>query len=400
MTVSAMDRTMDRTEERGALTPSQVGPARVLLVDDDPGVLESFSRVLERAGNVVRAVSSGARAAAALRESAFDVVVTDIRMPNLDGIALLKVIRDHDAELPVVVMTGAPALETAIAAVEHGACHYLLKPPGLGALEAAVAKAVERHRLAVMRRQGERSKDVEAGYVDRGTFSSALELMWMAYQPLVRWSTREVCGYEALVRSSHPHLGRPDLLLGAAERLGRLPELGRRIRALVVENTESLPRELSVFVNLHPSDLMDEALTDPTSPFVRQSGRFVLEITERAQLDDIADARHRVASLRLLGFRIAIDDLGAGHAGLASISQLEPEIVKLDMSLVRNVHNEPIKLRLVRSVVASCRDMGFEIIAEGVETPAERDALAEIGCDVMQGYLFARPAAAFPRPRY
>jgi EAL domain-containing protein (putative c-di-GMP-specific phosphodiesterase class I) len=396
MTVSEMRR----TGERDAVTsPGAAG--RVLLVDDDPRVLEIFSRVLERAGYQVRAVTSGAAASAALGNGPFDVVVTDIRMPDLDGIALLKAIHDRDAELPVVVITGAPALDTAIAAVEHGAIQYLLKPPGPGSLEAAVARAVERRKAANTRRTGERAPTADAdAAADQDSFSAALDLLWMAYQPLVRWSTRTVFGYEALVRSSHPVLSRPDLLLAAAERLERLPDLGRRIREQVLLNTALLPAHLTVFVNLHPSDLLDESLNDPDSAFVMNSGRFVLEITERAHLDDIPDARERVGALRLSGFRIAIDDLGAGHAGLASISQLEPEIVKLDMSLVRNVHNEPIKARLVRSIVGTCREMGFEIIAEGVETPHERDALVELGCDLMQGYLFARPVAGFPEPKY
>jgi EAL domain-containing protein (putative c-di-GMP-specific phosphodiesterase class I) len=393
MTASEMRGT---GEQNAVPSPGEAG--RVLLVDDDPRVLELFARALERAGFTVEPVISGAAASLALGGATFDVVVTDIRMPDLDGIGLLKAIHDRDAELPVVVITGAPALDTAIAAVEHGAIQYLLKPPGPGSLEAAVTKAVERRRAAMVRRTGERALVDDSA--DQASFSAALELLWMAYQPLVRWSTREVFGYEALVRSSHAKLSRPDLLLGAAERLNRLPDLGKRIRELVVENTALLPPHLTVFVNLHPNDLLEEGLSDPNSAFVMNSGRFVLEITERAHLDDIPDARARVGALCLLGFRIAIDDLGAGHAGLASISQLEPEIVKLDMSLVRNVQNEPIKARLVRSIVSTCREMGFEIIAEGVETPPERDALAELGCDLMQGYLFARPEAGFPEPRF
>lgn len=394
MTASKMRETAERDS-----VPSPDGTGRVLLVDDDARVLDLFARRLERAGFKVQPVISGQAAASALGGDNFDVVVTDIRMPDLDGIALLRAIHDRDPELPVVVITGAPALDTAIAAVEHGAIQYLLKPPAPGSLEAAVARAVERRRISTVRRTGERLA-MERGdtTADNDAFSAALDLLWMAYQPLVRWTTRQVFGYEALVRSSHPTLSRPDLLLGAAERLKRLPDLGKRIRELVLVNTALLPPDLSVFVNLHPNDLLDDGLNDPSSDFVMNSDRFVLEITERAHLDDIPDARARVGALRLAGFRIAIDDLGAGHAGLASISQLEPEIVKLDISLVRNVQNEPIKARLVQSIVSTCRELGFEIIAEGVETPPERDALLELGCDLMQGYLFARPVAGFPEP--
>jgi EAL domain-containing protein (putative c-di-GMP-specific phosphodiesterase class I) len=103
-----------------------------------------------------------------------------------------------------------------------------------------------------------------------------------------------------------------------------------------------------------------------------------------------------VAELRALGFRIAIDDLGAGYAGLTSFAVLEPEIVKLDMSLVRDVHKHPTKQKLIRSMTALCKDMGMTVVAEGIENVEERDAVIDLGCDLLQGYLFAKPGRAFP----
>jgi EAL domain-containing protein (putative c-di-GMP-specific phosphodiesterase class I) len=97
-----------------------------------------------------------------------------------------------------------------------------------------------------------------------------------------------------------------------------------------------------------------------------------------------------------MGFRIAIDDLGAGYAGLTSFALLEPEIVKLDMTLVRDVHLNSTKQKLVRSMTQLAHDMGMMVVGEGVETAAERDALVNLGCDLLQGYLFAKPNMAFP----
>ena len=97
-----------------------------------------------------------------------------------------------------------------------------------------------------------------------------------------------------------------------------------------------------------------------------------------------------------MGFRIAVDDLGAGYAGLTSFALLEPEIVKLDMTLVRDIHESATKQKLVKSMAALCKDMGMVVVAEGVETTAERDVLAGLGCDLMQGYLFAKPGKPFP----
>jgi EAL domain-containing protein (putative c-di-GMP-specific phosphodiesterase class I) len=97
-----------------------------------------------------------------------------------------------------------------------------------------------------------------------------------------------------------------------------------------------------------------------------------------------------------MGFRLAIDDLGAGYSGLSSLAEVEPEVVKLDMTLVRGIEAEPTKRKVVHAVCALGRDLGIKVIAEGVETSAERDALLELGCDLLQGFFFARPGEPFP----
>lgn len=153
-------------------------------------------------------------------------------------------------------------------------------------------------------------------------------------------------------------------------------------------------------VNLHPKDLMDPELSDLASPLVAIADRVVLEITERASLDGLDDIQGRVANLRRLGYRIAIDDLGAGYAGLNSFALLEPEIVKIDMTLTRDIDKSAVKRKLVGSLAALCREMGMTIITEGVETEAERDTLIGLGCDLLQGYLFAKPGRPFPTPHW
>jgi EAL domain-containing protein (putative c-di-GMP-specific phosphodiesterase class I) len=149
-------------------------------------------------------------------------------------------------------------------------------------------------------------------------------------------------------------------------------------------------------VNLHTQDLLDSDLFDSERPLARMAPQVVLEITERASLHHIRDVQPRIARLRAMGFRIAVDDLGAGYAGLTTFAQLEPEVVKLDMSLVRGVHMQPTKQTLVRTMISMCRELGMQVVAEGIETPEERDAIVEAGCDLLQGYLFAKPARGFP----
>jgi EAL domain-containing protein (putative c-di-GMP-specific phosphodiesterase class I) len=142
---------------------------------------------------------------------------------------------------------------------------------------------------------------------------------------------------------------------------------------------------------VHPEDLMDPALYLPTAPLTRLAKQVVLELTDRASLEHVTDAADRIARLRALGYRIALDDLGAGLAGLETFSQLEPEFVKVDTSVIRGIHEDAAKSGIVRSIVRVCHNMGKAVIAEGVETNEERSALDAAGCDFMQGYLFGRP---------
>ncbi len=102
-----------------------------------------------------------------------------------------------------------------------------------------------------------------------------------------------------------------------------------------------------------------------------------------------------IADLRRMGFQIAIDDLGAGYSGLSALARIMPELVKLDLSLIRDVPTEPMKRELIRHMAQLCGEMGILVVAEGVETEAERDTLDLIGCPLMQGYLFGKPLQYF-----
>jgi EAL domain-containing protein (putative c-di-GMP-specific phosphodiesterase class I) len=153
-----------------------------------------------------------------------------------------------------------------------------------------------------------------------------------------------------------------------------------------------------VFVNLHLLDLFDKQLTSAFAPLSRVASRVILEITERTSLEGELDLRYRVAELRELGFRIAIDDLGSGHARMGTFTPLDTDFVKLDMSLVRDVDKHPMKQRLIRSITELCRAQGTMVIGEGVEAEAEAKVLVDLGCDLLQGYLIARPAPPFADP--
>ena len=226
-----------------------------------------------------------------------------------------------------------------------------------------------------------------------------LAALTMHFQPIVEASTRRRFGYEALLRSTDRSLPHPGAILDAAERLERIPTLGRAVRADCARVISAAPLERGVvFINLHLLDLFDKQLTSPFAPLSRVAQRVVLEITERTSLEGQDDLRYRVAELRELGFRIAIDDLGGGHARMGTFTPLDTDFVKLDMSLVRDVDKHPMKQRLVRSVTDLCRKQGTKVIGEGVETEAEARVLVDLGCDLLQGYLIAKPALPYCDP--
>lgn len=226
-----------------------------------------------------------------------------------------------------------------------------------------------------------------------------LAALTMHFQPIVHASTRARFGYEALLRSTDRSLPHPGAILDAAERLERIPTLGRAVRANSAKVIAAAPAERGVvFINLHLLDLFDKQLTSPFAPLSKVASRVVLEITERTSLEGEIDLQYRVAELRELGFRIAIDDLGGGHARMGTFSPLDTDFVKLDMSLVRDIDRQPMKQRLAKSIIELCSEHNTQVIGEGVETDAEAGTLMELGCHLLQGYLIAKPALPFCDP--
>jgi EAL domain-containing protein (putative c-di-GMP-specific phosphodiesterase class I) len=254
---------------------------------------------------------------------------------------------------------------------------------------------LKRRALEICESEGWGAED---GAVARN-FEAALAAVYLAFQPIVDPSEGRAFGYEALVRSGAKALSRPDELFSAAERLGRVQELGRVIRKLAAQQLDGSPSLENLFVNLHASDLLDPELYRAEAPLTVHAPRVVLEITERRSLDGVADLRERLKELRALGYRIAVDDLGAGYAGLSCFNVLEPEIVKLDMSLIRHIDTSPRKRLLVETMVRVCvRELRTQLVCEGVETTGERDVLLQIGVPLLQGYLFGRPARELSPP--
>lgn len=368
---------------------------RVLLVDDDVGLLTVCGDVLREAGFEVTSCTSGQAAVTALAGGAYDAVISDVRMPGLDGLGLLRAVRRHDPDLPVVLTTGDPSLEGVSEALDNGALHYLIKPVPREKLLATAQRAVRLGLLARLKRdavlaQGDAGRLLGDKVALEAAFGAALGSLRMVFQPIVH-SDGFVFGSEALVRASEASIPGPQALFQAAERLGRLFDLGRSIRAAVGATLARGAVPGLAFVNLHPLELNDDALLARDSPLAPFARSVVLEVTERAHLDGVHDVADRVARLRELGFRIALDDLGGGYAGLTSFAALVPDFVKLDGTLVRGIDHHPLRRRLVASIANVCAELGIPVVAEGIETSGEKEEALRAGCALLQGFLIGRP---------
>ena len=377
-------------------TRSAPAGSRVLIVDDDELQLRAYARALRAVGLTVDRAEDGEKAVNLLLANPYDAVVSDINLPCVDGVGVLQAAQKRDPDMPVVLITGTPRLDTAIAAVEHSAFRYLLKPLSMVQLQDTVIDSVQMHRILVLRRMAiDLASAAWSPAEDRSSlgelFDCALQSIWMAYQPIFSCKEKRIFAHEALLRTSEPTMAAPGVFLSAAERLNRMAELGRIVRDRVAAEVPNSPARF-IFVNLHSGDLLDEHLFDPGSALSQVADRVVFEVTERASLASVPDVLARVDRLRKLGFRIALDDMGAGYAGLTSFTTLRPTVVKYDMSLVRGIESSPTQRKTISTMTSLFAEMEVNVIAEGVETESERDVLIELGVDLMQGHLFGKPA--------
>lgn len=219
----------------------------------------------------------------------------------------------------------------------------------------------------------------------------------MFYQPIVCPGERSIFGYEALVRCQAPALANPLMLFDIAERSGRVRLLNRALRALTLLDVPQIPRPEHLFINLHVDDFDDPLVLDPPPVMREHATRIVLEVTERAAIRDVERFKANLDRLRGMGFHIALDDLGSGYSALSTLAEVVPEFIKLDMALIRGIDQDNVRQNLVRNIRSFADDLDVKVVAEGVETQAEYATVCELGCHLIQGYYFGRPAPPFLR---
>ncbi|MGD0835306.1 MAG: EAL domain-containing response regulator [Polyangia bacterium] len=375
---------------------------RVLFADGPDRHLHAHGEAIAALGFAVDVAQNGAEVRARLQGKDYDVVLADVALPELDPLALLRLVRKRFLDLPLILASDGGQEGLAAVVVEYGALCHLVKPLVPAALGAHLAYAVKLHALARVRRQAFRVLGGHWSQMgDRAAlevaFEQAFDRLSIAFQPIVSWSSRRVIGHEALLRSSDPQLPDPASVLAVAERLSRIDQIGRLVRERVARSMTRAPAEY-VFVNLHPHEMLDSDLFSPAAPLSQFAKRVVLEISEHALLDGIEQLEPRADALRKLGFRLALDNLGPGYPGLSSFARLRPEFVKYDLSLVRGAAERSEQCAILTTMTAEFLAMNTRVIAAGIESIAERDAMLDAGVDLLQGFAFSRPESGYRQP--
>ena len=246
-----------------------------------------------------------------------------------------------------------------------------------------IREAANAARSIEQRERARKVADLRRSLRERGVY--------VDYHPIVYADTEEIFGYEALARGVLRSLRSPEVMFEVAEEADLIWELSRLCRSRALEGLESyLQTGESLFINVDPHDFSDPLFGEME---VEHPERVVLEITERTAIKDYPKFRERLKGLREMGYRFAVDDAGSGYAGLGSIANLEPDFIKLDISLITGIDTNFIKQNLVETMVKFANDHGAMVIAEGVERAEEFSTVRSIGVHLVQGFFLHKPGS-------
>jgi EAL domain-containing protein (putative c-di-GMP-specific phosphodiesterase class I)/GGDEF domain-containing protein len=244
--------------------------------------------------------------------------------------------------------------------------------------EALSEAASEKER--VLRSRGRQLRTI----IDRRRISTV-------YQPIIDLRTRTVLGYEALSRGPRGEFETPEALFQVAYQAELVLKLERVCREKALRRLSLLKPEQLMFINIEPACIFDAKLVE--EDFIRRfASRVVFEITERAAITDFSTFRQAVQFLKHSGFKVALDDVGSAYSGLRVISEIAPDLIKLDMQLTRGADDDQVKRQLIGAVARFCTDVGVPLIAEGIETQGELQAVQALGVHLGQGFVFGSPA--------
>jgi len=375
---------------------------RVLVLEDHDFQRRIAVRLLAECGiSKVFEAASGDEALATVRAQAMDVLVCDLQTPGMDGVEFIRHVAEEQLAGSIIIVSGLEA--ALIGTVEQMAKAHNL--PVLGAIE----KPLTKDKLQTLLRQYRPSQPLKVAEVvelmslDEITDGIAGDQFLPYFQPKVSIATRQLMGVEALIRWRHPERGLvpPKAFIEVAEHTPLINEL----TDIMLDKSLAQCRvwldqgwSLSVSINFSADVLSGVGVADHVAARTLAHGlepaQVIVEVTESMVASNDAHMLETLARLRMKGFGLSIDDYGTGYSSLQQLSRIPFTELKIDRSLVDGAHEKPSLRTLLESSLELARKLKMKSVAEGVETEQDWNLLKELGCDIAQGYLVAKPLPA------
>jgi EAL domain-containing protein (putative c-di-GMP-specific phosphodiesterase class I)/FixJ family two-component response regulator len=381
-----------------ALVPATVSTLAVLVVDDHDFQRNALMHLLHGLGaQCVLGAVDGAQALRIMEEDSVDLVICDLDMPQMDGMECLRHIGMAHPGIAVIIHSAQVASvvdSVAAMAKAYGVkvLGVLSKPLKSDQLEALL---VLRPASEVIEPAGVAKSSVEeirAGVAD-GQFVPF-------YQPKVDIASERIVGVEALARWNHPRLGvlGPNTFIETLERTGQIGELTLSLLSGVAQACHGWNERgwnLDASVNLSTVMICNPSVAAQLSRTVAAAGikpdQITFEVTETVAITNLAPALENLTRLRMRGFGLSVDDFGTGYSSMQQLLRIPFTELKIDQSFVRNCDTIQSSMAAVRSSIDIARALSLKTVAEGVQSRAEFEAVRSAGCDMVQGFYFARP---------
>ena len=388
---------------------------KILVIEDEQVIRENILKLLKAEGYDVMGAENGAQGLSLAVSNLPDVIVCDVMMPQLDGYGVLAALRSHPvtATVPFVFLTGKADRSEMRQGMELGADDYLTKPFTKAELVGAVSSRLKKQAALAQQQHNLRSQSNEllqeaADKLEqiKTSLCGALEReeFQVYYQPQVNAQTGQIMSAEALVRWLHPEKGliSPAEFIPDAEKTGFIVQLGEWVlqtacRQMQVWQNAGFSLQ-QVAVNLSPRQFNQPELSSRVAEILAEIGlapsSLELELTESMMVKDAPSAIATLQQLKNLGVSISIDDFGTGYSSLSYLTQYPFDVLKIDRCFISNITDGCTNAAIVKAIIEMAHSLCLEVIAEGVETEAEKDFLWRYECDAMQGYLFSPPVSA------
>jgi len=377
---------------------------RVLLADDEPEVRAALADLVasDASLELVGAAADADEALALARARRPDVALVDVKMPGGGGVRAAREILRVSPQTRVLALSAYEDRQTVLQMLAAGAVGYLVKGTAPEEIVRAISRAVRgqasvsaevmagvvheltsKLRADAVRSQERRDKESRIRQALSGSGVS------VEYQPIFDLARRSVVGREALARFRLDPRRSPDRWFAEAVEVGLGLELELFSIRLALRDLGRLPQDEYLSLNLSHRAAASVELLELLATGV--AGRVVVEITEHEQVEDYDRLGAALTRLRALGARVAIDDAGAGFSSLRHTLMLDPNVIKLDLSLTRGIDASRGQRALAAALISFAQEIGAEIVAEGIETERELRTLIELGVRYGQGFFLARP---------